>query len=560
MGIILKSFIKAKGAFLKRSFDSLAEDPWASQKNHLFKILQENAATEYGKKYNFSTIVSESEFQKQVPITTYQDLEPFVERILEGRRNVLTAEMPFMFNVTSGTTGKPKYIPVNSLIKKRTARLMDQWLYRCLLDHPSFLDKYSLSITSSAMEGRVASGIPYGSSSGLIYRNLPRVMRGSYVLPFIIGDIKNYELRYYAMARLALEKDVSVAVTPNPTTLKKVAETGIKHQDEIIRSINAGRLFTNLKFELDQGDSEIVALINASLNKNPTRSHTLESTVQDKGELLPLYCWPSLKLIGCWLGGSVGYQAENLSMYYGDVPKRDIGHLASEGGITLPIEDNTPSGILALQNNYYEFISEESSSSPDPEVLRAHELEQGRYYKVILTNESGLYRYDINDTVKVDDFYKCTPVLSFIRKTNDVLNLTGEKLHVNQFIMAMEKISQKFSVPILQFRAVSNSADMRYDICLALGREVSAETLSSSVIPAIDSCLSGMNIEYEQKRKSGRLNPPCLHIMKPEWEESVKKKLVESGKRDIQYKWCFILPKFFDMDQQYIKFSVNHEG
>jgi hypothetical protein len=141
-----------------------------------------------------------------------------------------------------------------------------------------------------------------------------------------------------------------------------------------------------------------------------------------------------------------------------------------------------------------------------------------------------------------------------------VLNITGEKLHVNQFIMTIEKISRKFNIPVLQFRAVPNTADMRYDICLAFGRDISANILKSSVLPALDACLSGMNIEYEQKRKSGRLNAPCLHVMDPEWEEDVKKKLFESGKRDIQYKWCFVLPEFFDLDRQYIKFSVSSEG
>jgi len=557
MGIILKSFIRVKGAFLKRTFDSLSEDPRASQKSLLLNILRENAATEYGRKYSFSTIASEGEFQKRVPITTYQDLEPFVEKIMEGRGNVLTADMPFMFNVTSGTTDKPKYIPINSRAKQRTARLMHQWLYRCLLDHPAFLDKYSLSITSSAVEGRVSSGIPYGSSSGLIYRNLPRVMRGSYVLPFILGDVKNYDLRYYAMARLAFEKDVSVAATPNPTTLKKLAETGTQYQEEIIRSIKEGRLYTKLQFELDQGDAGIVNILNASLSKNRERANALEAVIRAKGKMLPRYCWPSLKLIGCWLGGSVGHQAEKLSGYYGDVPKRDIGYLASEGCLTLPFEDNTPSGILALQNNYYEFVLEESACNPDPEVLRAHELEPGRNYKVILTNESGLYRYDINDTVRVDNFYKRTPVLSFVRKTNDFLNLTGEKLHVNQFIMTMDKISRELDIPILQFRAVANAVAMRYDICLALGREISSGALSSTVIPAIDSCLSGMNIEYEQKRKSRRLNAPCLHIMNPGWEEGVKRTLVESGKRDLQYKWRFVTPEFLDLDRQFIIFSVK---
>jgi hypothetical protein len=203
-------------------------------------------------------------------------------------------------------------------------------------------------------------------------------------------------------------------------------------------------------------------------------------------------------------------------------------------------------------------VPEEAAFHSSPRVLTAHELEQGRYYKVILTNESGLYRYDINDTVKVEKFYNRTPVISFVRKTSDVLNITGEKLHVNQFIKAIETISREFDIPVLQFRAAANTAHMRHDICLALGRDVAADILQSSVLPGLDACLGGMNVEYEQKRKSGRLNAPRLHVMDPAWEESVKKRQIESGKRDIQYKWRFVLPEFLDLDRQYIKFSVNN--
>ncbi len=556
MGMLLRSFIRLEGSCLKRAFDSLTKDPCSSQRRFLLCIVRQNSTTEYGRDHRFGTIATEKDYQKCVPINTYQDLEPFVEKIMAGSKRVLTADAPFMFNVTSGTTDKPKFIPVTGKTKKRTAQLMHQWLYRCLLDHPTFLDKCSFTITSSAVEGHVACGLPYGSASGLIYKNLPRVMHSSYVLPFAVGDITSYDLRYYTMARLGFEKDVSVIATPNPTTLRKTAETGVTHQEDIVRSIHDGRLLSDLKLESGPGDSDIISSINASLKPNHLRARFLEGIIQEEGKLLPQYCWPSLRLIGCWLGGSIGYQAEKLSASYGNVPKRDIGYLASEGCATLPYEDNTPSGILALPNNFYEFVPEESATDPNPQCLLAHELEQGRQYKVILTNESGLYRYDINDTVRVERFYNQTPVLAFVRKTGDVLNITGEKLHINQLIMALKRTGQEFDFPIVQFRVVSNLKEMRYDILVALGRDIAGDAVGASVVRAIDCHLGEVNIEYAQKRKSKRLNAPCLHIMEPIWEESVKKKLVESGKRDIQYKWCNLSCEFLDLDKPYIKHTI----
>lgn len=559
MGILLRSFIKLEGSFLKYSFDKLTKAPHVTQKEYLLQVLKRNKDTEYGNKYNFANIYNEGDYQKSVPINRYQDLEPYIEKIINGCKNVLTAEMPFMFNLTSGSSDKPKFIPITNMTKKRTALLMHQWLYMALLNHPSFLDKFNLTITSSAVEGYTQAGIPYGSASGLLYKNLPRSMRSSYVLPFIVSDIKSYDLRYYIMTRLAFEKDISVICTPNPTTLIKLAETGIQYQEEVIRSIQDGRLFTRLDFEINANDSKIVDLINAALLPNRHRAQFLNKVVKDNGRLLPYCCWPSLKLLGCWLGGSIGCQADKLTAYYGSVPKRDIGYLASEGSFTLPYEDCTPAGILVLRNNYYEFMPEESDTQAHPQILLSHELEMGKYYRILLTNESGLYRYDINDTVRVEKFYNQTPVLAFIRKTNDVLNITGEKVHVNQLMMTFQKIEKKFNMEIRQFRVVSNFNQLRYDIFLELGRELAKELFVNPILPVIDSYLAEINIEYAQKRKSKRLGPPCLHIMDSSWGENVKKRLIESGKRDIQYKWQSISSEFLEIDKEYVKCTINYK-
>jgi hypothetical protein len=100
---------------------------------------------------------------------------------------------------------------------------------------------------------------------------------------------------------------------------------------------------------------------------------------------------------------------------------------------------------------------------------------------------------------------------------------------------------------------------VRYDIYVVLNRGVSKELLENSILPAIDYYLEEVNIEYSQKRKSKRLNPPCLHIMDPGWEENVTKRLIESGRRDIQYKWQNLSDKFIDVDKEYVRYSIHGE-
>ncbi|MFA6175475.1 MAG: GH3 auxin-responsive promoter family protein [Phycisphaerae bacterium] len=559
MARFVQSFIKLEGSLLKHSLDKLTKDPHFAQKNQILDILTKNKNTEYGQKYNFAKINNEKDFQKYVPINKYQDLEPYIEKTIKGHSNILTTDAPVMFNLTSGTSNKPKYIPVTAKTKKGIDILMHHWLYRSLLDHPSFLDKFILLITSPPIEGYTALGIPYGSLSGQIYNNLPRSIMDRYALPFIVAEIKNYDLRYYAMARLAFEKDVSFIATPNPTTLIRLAEVGIQYQEEIVRSIQDGCLFTESNFSINDHDSEIIKLLNNSRKPNRTRGKVLSNVIKNNNRLLPCYCWPSIKLIGCWLGGSVGYHAEKLSTYYGDIPQRDIGYLASEGSITLPYEDSTASGLLALQNNYYEFVLEDSdSTSHHSQVLLSHELEKDKLYKVLLTNESGLYRYDINDIVRVEKFYNQTPVLAFVHKTSDFINITGEKIHLNQLLMTFKKVQSKFDISISQFRVTSNYDLVRHEIFMAFSQDVSLELLKNSVLPAIDLYLSEINIEYSQKRKSKRLNSPCLHVMVSSWEKNIKKNLIESGMRDIQYKWQPISSDFIEMDKKYVEYTIDY--
>jgi len=543
---------------LKRSLDRATRDPETVQTKLLLDILRRNRDTEYGKEHGFSRIVDPDAFIEAVPINTFADLAPYVEKMKNGQREVLTADQPLLFCLTSGTTDEPKYVPITRMGMAAAEDVSVQWLYRSLGGHPSFLDQSILCITGAPVEGNTRSGIPYGSASGMIYKGLPRVLRRSFVLPFALSEIKDYGLRYYAMARVALEKEVSFIATPNPTTLIRIAETGILHQEEIIRSISDGVLSRARPLEASDDDRRALEVVRGLLKPNRPRARRLEQIIGELGKLMPFACWPDLKLIGCWLGGSVGFQAEKLSTYFGThPPKRDLGYLASEGSITIPYEDRTPAGILSLYSNYYEFIPDGESVSPGEATLRCHELEQGKQYRIILTNQNGLYRYDIHDVVVVDGFYGRTPVVAFVGKGEDMLSITGEKLHVNHFLCALRNVKDELGVSVIQFRAVPNHEELRYEILMQVGSELSRAFLRDAVLPCIDRSLSEANLEYAGKRESKRLNPPFIHVMDSSWEEDVRGCMQEAGYRDIQYKWRLVAAEFSELDAKHIRYTVQ---
>ena len=557
--ILAKTAIYLAGKRLYKSFEGAVANPRLTQRKLLLDILNKNAKTEFGKLHNFSDIRSEMDFQNKIPIQDYENLEPLVNKIINGKENILTRDKHLMFNVTSGTSGVPKYIPITHESQKLTVKLMTQWLYRVSKNHPALLNRGILGITGSAIEGHTPSGISYGCASGMIYKNLPWALARSYVIPYIVSEINNYELKYYLIMRLALASEISFIVTPNPSTLIRLAEVGIKYQKAIIRSIREGKILDQqLNFSTNKNDSEIVRKIQSKIKPNLERAKFLSQILKNYGRLIPLKCWPELELIGCWLGGSAGFQAEYLNEFYGkNITKRDPGLLASEGSISIPYEDNNSSGILAIQNNFYEFIPEEKIGEKNPPALLSHELEIGKRYFILLTTTSGLYRYNINDVVEITGYYKNTPELSFVSKGQDMTNITGEKMHVNQFILAINKIKSQCALDVQQFRAVSNLQENRYDIFLKINSEVADDFLLDVLIPKLDKALSESNIEYEQKRQSGRLEKPCLYIMDDKWEDEILKDSVESGQRDTQYKWKQLSSFPHHLDANHIKKSIG---
>ncbi|MFQ5950421.1 MAG: GH3 auxin-responsive promoter family protein, partial [Nitrospiria bacterium] len=411
---------------------------------------------------------------------------------------------------------------------------------------------------SPAVEGHSSGRIPYGSATGVIYEKLPCLMRGSFAIPFLVSQIKDYNLRYYLLARLALGRRISLIGAANPTTLVRIAEAVRAYQDPLIRSIRLGRV-CDKPLDLDfGGQEEVISTIGKGLKPNPTRARTLELAAQTRGYLRLGDCWPELRLIACWLGGSIGSQVNKIFDHFDqDISVRDLGYHASEGSFTLPYQDHSPSGILALFNCYYEFIQEDDLESKSPTVLSSHQLALGKQYSILITTLSGLYRYHINDIVEVTGWYRNTPLLKFIRKGRDMANIMGEKVHVNQLILAMSRVEKELGFPITQFRVVPKAAESRYEIHMEFGSDVPPDFLQKKVIPGIDEALSEVNIEYQQKRRSMRLNPPCIVLMHQGWEKEDRRQFVNSGRKDAQYKWQLLAPERTPIDLAFTHLKIE---
>jgi hypothetical protein len=507
-------------------------DPRAAQNELLLRILRRNQNTAFGRDHGFHGINSIGNYRSQVPIGDYERFRPYVKRASEGGRDVLTADPILMFALTSGSTGEPKLIPVTEATRASHSSLTKLWYSRAFHDHPGAAGGKVFGLVGAAVEGHTAGGIPYGAASGLIYQSSPWWIHRIRALPYAVAEIKNFEAKYYVAMRLALEQNVSFLGTPNPSTLLRLVDMADRHRVDMARDIHDGKLSD--RFEVT---GEIRAVLASRLGPNPSRARELEQFVKTQGRLRPIDYWPGLRLIGCWKGGSVGVRLKELEDWFGaDVPTRDLGYMASEAQISLPIEDRGSAGILAIDANFYEFIPESAIGAANPITLGCDELEVGGVYYVIVTTAGGLYRYDINDLIRVAGFHGKTPLIEFLRKGRDVTNITGEKLHVNQVIQAMDQARIAATVAIRHFQACADLAQSRYAFMVEIvGAPLDKESLAH-LLERIDAELCALNVEYAQKRESERLRPPVLCLMKPGWFERKANSAVERGGRDAQFK------------------------
>ena len=543
---IARMAVSIAGRRAAARFDEATKSVAESQQKKLLEILRRNADTEYGREFGFRSLRSLAEYAKTVPLVRYENIADRVRRMANGEPNVLTAEKPVMFARTSGTTGEPKLVPITPTCRGRDhADQMRTWLYHAQAAHPGIFEGKVLSLVSPAVEGHTPCGIPFGSTSGHIYQNLPGIVRKTYVVPYPVFEIDDHDAEFHAVMRLGLTADVRFLCTANPSSILKLCEFARDHAEDLIRDIRDGTLKADL-----QVSKEARASVQDRLRPDPEAARALEAMrARRDGKLLPGDYWPRLELIGCWKGGTVGAHVQHFGEWFdpdgvGAKPVRDWGYLSSEARGSIPLTDEGSGGVLTVATNVYEFVEvaqvEDEPDDPSSwEFLGAHEVDSPRDYYVFLTTTGGLYRYDINDVVRIEGFHNETPILTFQRKGRGMTSLTGEKVSDNQVIEAVNSAAAETGVPIVHFRALASTQGARYVFQVEPQAPIS-DAQGQTLLQAIEDKLTSLNIEYEGKRKSQRLEPPELHVMKPGWYDRGKE---EKGQRLFQSKTVVLEPQ-----------------
>jgi hypothetical protein len=516
------------------AFHDDCRKPTDTQERLLRRIVESNRGTVYGEKHGFPKISSFGHFQRRVPISTYEDLKPYIDASLRGEPNQLTAELPVFFAATSGTTGTPKYIPVTSQGRPLKSYLMRVWLSALQRDHRVFGGRV-LTIVSPEVESYAPCGTPCGAESGHGYKNIPKAIKSLYSCPYEVYEIKDYEAKYYCLLRIAAAQSISLIYTCNPSTVLLLAQRLGQFTESIIRDVRDGTV--SRSFDIPE---DLRASIDGHMRADPARASSLElAASQGDGKLVPRYVWPELAAIGCWKGGTVGMYVNKFDQYYPrGLPVRDIGYFASEHRGSVPMTDDGSSGVLAIPTNVYEFFPAAEDRQPmGSDLLTVEELEEGQRYYIYVTTAAGLYRYEMNDIVEVTGFHEKTPLIRFVQKGKGVVSFTGEKLYESQVLAAVE---QAFDSVHGRYEFIAAIGEMRGTkpryVFLVEFDQAPADPQAAALINSLEAALCSQNIEYASKRESLRLDAPVLRIIKSGEFDRYRKRAVENGKTDGQFK------------------------
>jgi hypothetical protein len=233
--------------------------------------------------------------------------------------------------------------------------------------------------------------------------------------------------------------------------------------------------------------------------------------------------------------------------FFGETPVRDVGLIASEGRMTIPIEDGTPAGLLDIRHHYFEFIPEEQADREEPETVEATELTEGRNYFIVLTTAGGLYRYNISDLVRCVGYHGTTPLIEFLNKGAHYSSLAGEKLSEHQVIAAVQAAQREAGCALRSYLLLPCWGEPPYYTLLVEENDIDCGEASDRLSAAVEEELCRQNDEYANRQETRRLGPVRIaRIRRGSWAELQKRRLAKSGGALEQYKQPHLIP---DLEQ-----------
>ncbi|RKE49262.1 MULTISPECIES: GH3 auxin-responsive promoter family protein [Sphingobacterium] len=437
--------------------------PHDVQEEWFQSLISTAEATEWGKKYDYTSILTPEIFKERVPIQDYDDIKGYVDRMIKGEQNILWPSDIKWFAKSSGTTSdRSKFIPVSeeALEECHFQGGKDMLTIYChnRPENRVFTGK-SVVIGGSSQINNFSPDSYYGDLSSILIRNLP----------------------FWA----EFKRTPNMEVTLNPNFEEKI---------EQIAQITIKENVTSLAG---------VPTWNIVMAKR-----VLEIT--GKNNLLEV--WPNLEFYG---HGGVSFKPYR-EQFHKLIPSDKMYYLenynASEGYFGLQDESDSEDLLLMLDYGiYYEFLPTERMHEENPTTLRLDQVEIGKNYALIISTNAGLWRYKIGDTIK---FTSLSPYRFQISgRTKQYINTFGEEVIVDNAEQALAEASKLTNARIKDYTAgpvyFRDAEAGAHEWVIEFDQQPNDFKRFCEIL---DAKLREINSDYDAKRfKNMALRPPIVH-------------------------------------------------
>ncbi len=447
-------FNKLISTYLERRYQSVQRfmlHPHKIQERTFNYLIGKAANTEWGKKYEYNNIDSHKAFMEQVPLNEYEDLEPYIKRMMDGSFNILWPGFVNWYAKSSGTTSsKSKFIPVPKE-NLRGCHIKGSWdvvtlLYKGRHDARVF-ERKNLVMGGSLSNYETNPMTTFGDISAIMLYNMPFVGR-----PFYTPDFRT-------------------ALMPNwDDKLERMVDICSKEQVTMFGGVPSWTIVLFRKI--------------------------LEAT----GKSNMLEVWPEVQV---YVHGGVGFDPYR-SQFKEFIPSDSFTYMevynASEGYFAIQDDLLSNDLLLLLDNNiFYEFLPMSEFGSKDPIVLGLKDVEIDQNYAMVISTNAGLWRYMTGDTIK---FTSLSPFkIKITGRTKHFINAFGEEVMVSNTDKALAKTCEEFKVKAKDYTVapVYFSAGSKGRHQWLIEFEEPPKNIEEFQ-KKLDSNLQAVNSDYEAKR------------------------------------------------------------
>lgn len=449
-----------------REVEKFKAEPFLSQKLVFSNLIETAVNTEWGKKHDYRNIKTIADFKEKVPINDYNDLKPYIIRLLKGENNLLWPEKIKYFAKSSGTTGsKSKFIPVSPSSLEGCHYLGGKYLLASYLKHyrqSKILRGQNFSLSGNRQNEKIAKDKYIADVSVIIIKNLPWWASLKRSPRFSLASMPNWEEKIPKISQVISKKNI--------TSLSGVPSWNLLLLQEVLK-------------------------------------------ISKKNNLKEV--WPNLEL---FIHGGV-----NFSPYRSQFKKimpSNINYLeaynASEGFFAFSDKIGQDDLLLSLNNGiFYEFMPIEDLDKKGAKTLSLEEVKLDKNYALIISTNSGLWRYLIGDIVK----FTCLKPFRIIvsGRTKSFINAFGEELIEDNANKAIAFACQKSGASVREYTVapvyIENNKSGRHQWLIEFVNEPQS---IEEFRKFLDKKLKDLNSDYEAKRyKDIVLSLPEVIIAKP---------------------------------------------